>query len=334
MNRWIESPVIDFDLDQPPRERYAKLSNELLTPAKVLLSEMLKDAPGMTKWMADSVRLRTANRFHAEAKELAAQVAAPWRSIVLANVSYDLTMALFGCSCAALATSDGPVLGRNMDWWPEELLARCTCKIRYLREGRVQFAVAGWPGGIGVVTGLSARGFAVALNAVSGPEGFDKLGYPVLLHLRRVLEDAESFDSALKMLESTRLAAPGLFTLVGERNDQRVVIERSPTRSALRFAKDDEPLITTNDYRMLFIEQARTDTELGRTTCRRFESLGVLCQGMTANERLDDDIVLEALADPDVILEITAQHVVMRPHERDIRVFTPARFQRESSAQA
>src|SRR6185436_13361526 len=115
------------------------------------------------------------------------------------------------------------------------------------RNGDFQFANAGWPGAAGVVTGMSARGFAVVLNAVIGPEGHSRLGYPVLLHLRRVLEDAPDFDTARRWLCDQRLTVSALFTLVGRENDQRVVIERTPTRHAERWSCGNQPLITTND---------------------------------------------------------------------------------------
>ena len=68
-----------------------------------------------------------------------------------------------------------------MDWWPEDLLAQASYLVCYHRNGVTQFVNAGWPGAVGVVTGMSHRGFAVALNAVSCPEPLAKTGYPVLL---------------------------------------------------------------------------------------------------------------------------------------------------------
>src|SRR5262249_52434394 len=144
--------------------------------------------------LADAVRLRTGNRFHQEADAIAAQVGSNWRDVILANISYDLVVASLGCSTVALPTRDGPVLARNMDWWPEDRLAQASYLIRYSNGGQPRFVNAGWPGAVGVVTGLSHRGFALALNAVSSPDGANKLGYPVLLALRKVLEDAGDFD--------------------------------------------------------------------------------------------------------------------------------------------
>ena len=127
---------------------------------------------------------------------------------MLANISYDLVLAYFGCSTVALPTPSGPVVARNMDWWPEDILAQCSYLIRCFRGSTFHFANAGWPGAIGVVTGLSARGFAVVLNAVLSPEGICKTGYPVLLHLRRVLEDAPSFEADSLALDDFAGARP------------------------------------------------------------------------------------------------------------------------------
>src|SRR5205823_1995423 len=154
-----------------------------------LLVAVMREIPPAARALAYAVRLRTLGRLQAEARALAARIGADWCDVVLANVSYDLLLASLGCSTVVLPTPAGPVLARNMDWWPEDVLARSSYLIHCTRHGQPAFSQAGWPGSIGVVTGLSARGFVVALNAVLCPERTCKTGYPVLLHLRRVLED-------------------------------------------------------------------------------------------------------------------------------------------------
>jgi hypothetical protein len=272
------------------------------------------------------VRLRTGNRFHAEACALARQVEATWREVMLANVSYDLVLAQFGCSTVALATPAGPVVARNMDWWPEDILAQTSCVLRYRKQGELRFANAGWPGAIGVVTGLSARGFAVVLNAVTCSEGMRKTGYPVLLHLRRVLEDADSFDEALAMLTNQALAASALVTLVGSANHERVVIERTPTRHAHRWPKGDEPLVATNAYRMLEDGAADALIPLYGTACSRYDALTQFFGDQSAGSPIDDNRLLYILSDTSVIQGITAQHIIMRPGTKEIRLFVPRRL--------
>jgi hypothetical protein len=324
MPPWIESPSLDIDLDCPANRRYLDMPQDAIDKGRELLAAIMAEIPAGARLLADAVRLRTANRYHAETRALADLVKRDWRAVLLANVSYDLAMLLLGCSTLALPTPDGPVLARNMDWSPEAILARTSYLLRFRRRGALSYAIAGWPGSIGVVTGLSARGFALALNAAyHDADGTDKLGYPVLLFLRRVLEEARDFENAVAMLTQARLASPGLFTLVGTRNDERIVIERTPRRHALRRPENGGPLFATNHYREMDDPPVRDD---GESICTRFEALERRFGDHSPDEAIEDDALLYALADPAVIQEITAQHIIMRPRTATIRMWVPRRF--------
>jgi hypothetical protein len=324
---WAERPTLDFNLSRPVSELAAALPPGALDAGRRLLGAVLASIPRRARIVADWARLRTAWRFQREAAGVAGLIGAGWRDILLANVSYDLLLGTMGCSTVVLPTPSGPVVARNMDWWPEDLLARASYLIRCSRSGTFQFAHAGFPGCIGAVTGLSARGFAVVLNAVICSEGQRWRGYPVLLHLRRVLDDAADFDDALRMLSRQRLAAPALFTLAGTRNDQRVVIERTPRRYALRRPAGDEPLLTTNDYRLLTDAQGHDPGDvLLRTACPRYERLGLLMAKHRPDQEVADAALLDALSDGGVIQDITAQQVVMRPRAGEIRLYVPRRL--------
>lgn len=291
-----------------------------------LLAAVSESIPKGARVLAHAVRLRTMNRFHDEIVSLSRKIRADWRDVMLANISYDLLMTSFGCSTVALATPNGPVVARNMDWWPEDILAQASYLVHFVRKGVMQFINAGWPGATGVVTGMSARGFAIVLNAVTGPESHSRLGYPVLLHLRRVLEDAPDFESARKLLCEQRLTVSGLFTLVGSENHQRVVIERTPTRYAQRWPKGDEPLLTTNDYRLLFRPETNDDAVIYQTTCSRYDALCEFFADQRPDQEIGDDALLYRLTDPRVIQGITAQHIIMRPRARSTRLFVPRRL--------
>ncbi|HEX5270655.1 MAG TPA: C45 family peptidase [Gemmataceae bacterium] len=324
---WAERPTLDFDLSRPITQLAATLPPGALESGRRLLGAILAEIPPRARVVADWARLRTAWRFQREASGVARLIGANWREVILANLCYDLLLGTMGCSTVVLPTPSGPVVARNMDWWPEDLLARASYLIRCSRAGSFRFAQAGFPGCVGAVTGLSARGFAVVLNAVVSSEGRRWRGYPVLLHVRRVLEDASDFDDALRMLSRQRLAAPALFTLAGTRNDQRVVIERTPSRHALRRPNGDEPLLTTNDYRLLTNAQGHDPADvLLRTACPRYERLGQLMAKHTPDQEVADGALLYALSDEGVIQQITAQHVIMRPRSGEVRLFVPRRL--------
>ncbi len=318
---WVECPSLTLNLDLSPEVRIAGASDELMERSRELLAAVQAEIPGGQRWLADAVQLRTAYRFLAETKANARRVGADWRDLTLANLSYELVVGMFACSTIALATAAGPVLARNMDFWPEKWLARASTLMRFTRGGELAFVSAGWPGAIGVVSGMSAKGFAVVLNAVGG--GSDKLGYPVLLHLRRVLEDAESFDAAVDWLAAERLTAGALFTVVGTENSQRVVVERKPSAFVLRRPVGDEPLVTTNDYRLLNASEHGSIEMLLQTSCSRFDSLSQLFAKHLVTDEIGDSELLYVLTDPRIKQTITAQHMIFRPREMLSRLFAP-----------
>lgn len=323
---WIERSEIKIDFARPPERLLEEVPSDAIARGQELLAAVMHEIPRAARFIADLVRLRTWGRFQQEAVLLARQAQASWRHILLANVSYDLLLTTMGCSTIALPTPEGPVVARNMDWWPEGILARSSYVVRCVRGDDLLFVNAGWPGSIGVVTGLSARGFAVVLNAVTGPEKKARTGYPVLLHLRRVLDDAADFEQALKMLSEQKLMAPALITLVGSENHQRVVIERTPCRHALRWAEPDQPLFATNHYRSLYPPQDSPGHVFYQNTCARYATLERFFAGHQADQPVRDEALLYVLSDPQIIQTITAQHIIMRPRSKSVRLFVPRRL--------
>ena len=306
--------------------RFENIPDDATRKGRRLLEAVMQEIPFAARFLADAVRLRTLNRFHSEMTALARHIGASWREIMLANISYDLALTFIGCSTIVVPTPDGPVLARNMDWWPEEVLAQTSYLVRYHKGGRLAYANAGWPGSTGVVTGMSGRGFAIALNAVLSEESSRRAGYPVLLHIRRVLEDARDFDDAVERLASATLVAPALLTVAGTENDQRVVVERSPKRAALRWAEPGKVLVTTNDYRLLFRPETHNLGEIYQTTCNRFDTLTRAMQDHQPNSSISDSALLYSLTSPDVIQQITAQHIILRPRSGEVRMFVPRRL--------
>jgi len=323
---WVEAPTLTLDWSRPVEERYAQVPADVVAKGRVLLAELKALAPRGVRLLGDVVRLRTGGRFQREAVALAAALGESWRTVLVANVTYDLALAMHGCSTVVLATPSGPVLARNMDWWPERPLAQTSYLIRAERGGELVFANAGWPGAIGVVSGLSARGFGITLNAVQAPGGVDKLGYPVLLHLRRVLEDANDFRDAVERLTHERLAAGCLLTVVGRENDQRVVIERTPRKHLIRWPDGDGPLMVTNHYRGLYEKLTGATADPAALLCTRYDALHGLFQHATADDAYDDARLLYALSDERVMQDITAQHVIIRPRDDTIRLLVPRRL--------
>jgi hypothetical protein len=333
MSLWVERPTILVDLGRLYRGELPALPAEAVTAAKSLLDEVLAPVPKKARLLAYLLAIRTGDRFGREFKASAQMIHADARDIALANLSYDLVVGMHGCSTLVLPTADGPVLARNMDWPPEGPVARATYNIRFITGDRWEFSAAGFPGATGIVSGLSSRGFGIVLNAVTTPDPISKSGYPVLLHIRRVFEDAAGFSDALAMLSKQRLTTPALFTLVGTKNDERVVVERSQRRHALRWGRVGEPLLTTNNYLVLNVDQPKASPahawDVSETTCERYLRLSELASGWESPSSPKDEELLFWLTDALVRQDITAQHVIIRPAQNSIKVFTPTALMRE-----
>ncbi len=216
--------------------------------------------------------------------------------LAIGNLCYDLMMGSMGCSTMALATSEGPVLARNMDWFPAEKIAKASC---LMDIGPA--IVAGFAGMVGVVTGMSKRGFALAVNAVFG--GFEPSGYPVLLFLRHILDEADGYESATAMAFNEPLMAGALITIVGVKNDQRVVVERRPG-AAKRRMPEGGLLCVTNHYRKM-------DEPID---CGRYVHLRQF--GGT-------EPAMEVLTHSNVMQQITSQHVILNPARQCAEMFVP-----------
>jgi hypothetical protein len=278
---------------------------ELVERSRALLAGVLSLMPaGPAARVAAETVLARYPQHAREVERCAREVGVAPVELALANLCYDLSMGLLGCSTLVLAGPDGPVVARNMDWVPEGLLARASC-VTELPHG----LSAAFVGAVGVVTGLSRRGFAVVLNAVPGP--LHPAGYPVLLFLRHLLDEARSFEQAVRLASHTPLASSALLTLAGTDNRQRVCVERSPTEHRQRWAEGDRPLVVTNHYRRLAAPDA----------CPRYDHLERHAPRLPAAPGEDD--LLALLTHPDVRQSITAQHVLARPSAGSLRLFVP-----------
>ena len=139
-----------------------------------------------------------------------------------------------------------------------------------------------------------------------------------------LLEDADSFETAVNLLRDTALAAPALFTVIGTNNDERVVIERTPNHAAVRRPHGEAPLVATNDYRLLSADTGERTGELLESTCTRFDRVAELSARLS-RDPVDNDL-LAILNDDQVQMQITAQHIIMQPGQRRMSVFSPGRF--------
>jgi len=172
----------------------------------------------------------------------------------LLNASYQ-----WGCTARACEQDGMAWLIRTLDW-PFSGLGR-HAEIARMRGAGGEFVSITWPGYVGVLTAMAPRRFAAALNqapmrrrtrhrwlrpydyAANALRASDASLIPPDQLLRRAFEECKNFAAARRLLETTPIARPAIYTLVGCAADERCVIERTEaefrTRSSDTCAAND-----------------------------------------------------------------------------------------------
>ena len=148
----------------------------------------------------------------------------------------------WGCTSYARG-DDAPWLVRTLDW-PFPGLGRHV-EVARMAGSAGEYHSVTWPGFVGLLTGMAQGRFAAAINQAPmwrrtrhpWLRPFDMMANAAttwpLRHkppdqlLREVFETAPDFSSARRLLETTPIARPVIYTLAGCRAGERCVIERT-----------------------------------------------------------------------------------------------------------
>ena len=174
----------------------------------------------------------------------------------LLNASYQ-----WACTSLAREEDGVPWLVRTLDW-PFPGLGRHV-EVAHMQGDAGDFLSITWPGYVGVLTAMAPNRFAACINQApmwrrtSAPllRTFDLAmnGLKTLVQggrmppdqlLRHVFEICEDYRAARRMLESTPVARPVIYLLVGCGPHERCVIER--TESA--FVSREDNTCAANDW--------------------------------------------------------------------------------------
>jgi tetratricopeptide (TPR) repeat protein len=155
----------------------------------------------------------------------------------------------------------------------------------YHPDGKYPFVSVGWAGLIGVVTGINARGIFVAVNPARTDEPREE-GVALPIVLRQILEESDTIDQAVAILESTDVRSAGVVLIGDGVKRKAVVMELAPrAREENRSSRgEDENAIWATDHfvREVFQGDAQND-RITRTTSSgyRYERLGELLTDTT-----------------------------------------------------
>ena len=129
--------------------------------------------------------------------------------VTVANTFFDLK-STFACSVLAVegsrSATGGVLFGRNLDYPSMGYIHEHTLVTVYRPAGKHAFASVGFPGIVGVLSGMNDAGLCLAVlevyDAKEGEPHLDAQGVPYALCHRRLLEECTTIAEAKKLLES------------------------------------------------------------------------------------------------------------------------------------
>lgn len=159
-----------------------------------------------------------------------------------------------GCSVLVVdaehSATGGPLFGRNFDFPTLGDLDQYSVVIVYRPTGRHAFAAIGFPGMVGIFSGINDAGLAVATLDVyqsgDGSQKFNPAGTPLAIVFRRILEECTTVAEAEALLRSEK-ATTWMNLSVCDPNDS-AVFEITPARVGRR-DPEEGVLACTNHFR-------------------------------------------------------------------------------------
>lgn len=245
----------------------------------------------------------------AEVDALAAQTGMEERETVLAQCFLDLSP-MNACSTITLPASAAPDhvarFGRNLEFMSLGVADKySTIFVCHPDGGRYGFVSIGWPGLVGVLSGMNEHGLALANMEVTRSPRFPG-AMPYTLLYRTALERCKSVNEVIELIEHTpRQTANNL--MVMDASGDRAVLEITPDGVTVRRTTSTKPLISTN-------HQRGTDCDsTGR--CWRYDRLHAIGEQQFGNVGLKDLEKMLAEVSPG---EETLQSMIFEPSTRMI----------------
>jgi predicted choloylglycine hydrolase len=290
------------------------LGNQIRELREKYLLKLIDTAPKRlaSRAAASLFQAKLLPEHQAEVAALADATRVDLADIMLGQCFLDL-MPMTACSTIALPADAAPDhvarLGRNLDFKALGIADKLSVVLVYHPAGRNAFVSIGWPGMIGVLSGLNERGLCLANMEVTRiPRLPTAMPYTMLY--RTILEQCGDVDEAIALLEKTPRQTPNNLMLMDARGN-RAVVEITPENVVVRRGKDGAALVSTNHQRN------QDDDTPGR--CRRYDCLH---DSATADFGQIDADHIRAMLKSVSQGEMTMQSMILEPANRVIYLST------------
>ena len=315
----MKQQEIKIDLSRPPTERWKVLENHqqgMEALFQFFAGEIIDMMPSSYEHLLTFYASTFMSVEHrGELRGISELTGIPLEQVLMGNLYYDALKIALGCSAFSVNTDNGPVHGRNLDWYSNENdLSKYSIMTRFV-NGKNEYVTVGWPGFTGCLSGMAIGKFSVTLNAVWSDESIST-AEPVVYLIRKVLESAENFEEAVHLLSTIPIASDCLLMVCGVRESEMVVIERTPTKAMIRWSENGN-IRATNDYKLIGTSNESAVDALTETSCGRYNRMGELLKHEIASPLELHGI----LNDPKVRMEITMQQMYFHPKTGEYGLF-------------
>lgn len=158
-----------------------------------------------------------------------------YQRFIYLNSLYDIALGfehspLLGCT-SFVARGEGSagghaILARNFDFEAGSVYDEKKVVFLVREEGKIPFASVAWPGLVGVLSGMNAKGLGVVVHGGRARET-QADGEPVVHTTRAILSEASTVDEAVALLEKRRAMVSHILLLV-DATGMGAAVERAP----------------------------------------------------------------------------------------------------------
>lgn len=331
-----EVPTYVIDLQQDETSRW----HEVIAREKLVAHKLVEEAvaefervPEAIRWIFGKLYEVSGGRYKQEINTWASALGVSSGTVTLLNCIYELShirsgslaAKLLGCT-AGVRWFDGlgMVQARTLDWDLTNLgnATRLFC----FRRGKREFFSVGFPGFVGVLSGMLPHHYSVTINWAP-PFTTPSFDFGPAFLLRETLEECDQYDEAVEVLTHTPLSTSVFYTVVGVDKGQACVIERTRSEAVIRKAEASVLVqanhhvaeqFTQHNQEMAEIEEGEIEStyadsqrraatlEEGLKHCHPFSGLAELV-----------DVINRA----PVLNEATYQKMIMCPSSGEIKVW-------------
>lgn len=178
-----------------------------------------------------------------------------YQRLVYLNSLYDIALGfehspMLGCTSFAVtgdASAGGhTLLARNFDFEAGSVYDDGKVVFLVREEGKIPFASVAWPGLVGVLSGMNAKGLSVVVHGGRARDTSAR-GEPVVHTTRAILSEASTVDEALALLAQKKPMVSHIL-LLADANGDRAAVERAPGEAPFVRRDDGPRLPLTNHF--------------------------------------------------------------------------------------